>query len=122
MSDGWIRWTPRVGDRVRVHPSPECRHPWSTVVDGRLLACSRRPGHRPEEDGQTGTVVPWPFPDLVPTDGHDVAVRFDRLLLFQDRGRWDWRDGAAYAASELEPLHKPEGPEDPINGPGRVIK
>ena len=96
MSDDtrpWEPWTPRVGQRVTVRLSPECR---------RCYHLRTHPGQAFQ--GMTGTVVKFdPRPHFDETDMvHNYAVVPDRSWWpdseFSDRGP------AVFAAIELEPL------------------
>jgi len=91
-------WEPRrfeVGQRVRVRLSPECRHQRIWLPSGLRL-----PGHAPEEDGQTGTVLMAIGFDPQ-SDSHTIPVGFDTW--FAVAPGLVVRD-AYFAAAELEPL------------------
>lgn len=93
MTDIWEPWTPRIGERVRVRISPECRD----------HARSMYPDYLEAVQGQTGTVIEWGarawqaplFERKFP--GHRYPVQIDRPCA-------DGRDKVVLAASELEPL------------------
>jgi hypothetical protein len=90
----WQPWTPTVGDRVRVALSNECR-------DLEPLGGA----HHEIEDGLTGRVGEWPTVldrTLVPS--HNIFVIYDTSYYVPGYGM---ASGAAFAASELEPLEPP---------------
>ena len=93
----WEPWTFKVGDRVRVRLSGECR--WARF--SKALG----DGHLPVEDGLEGEIVDWPegWPR---GGGHDLAVWFDSppLLVDPDTGVPGYLTRASYAAIELELL------------------
>lgn len=98
LDQPWIpegAWMPRIGERVRVRLSGECRHQWGEGY------CDPD-GHFDFEDGLTGTVI---SPDGRPHHaGHPIWVGWDtahrvslpqgNLLLM----------GCPYALAELEPV------------------
>lgn len=86
----------RVGDRVRIRLSGECRrHPLPESLYGRLDIV----GHHPNEDGLTGTVAMFLEPIA---DGHMVYVGTDDT--FDIGSGKETRRWISYAASELELL------------------
>lgn len=108
---GIPEWTPKVGDRVRVRLSGECRQVFSSALDyndgpvvGLLPTTPTR--HVDEEHGLTGIVDVVLVANTlfrgkpIPSDiTHCFCVVFDEPL----DGRWKmW--GGTYAACELELL------------------
>lgn len=98
----WEPWTPKMGQRVRVRLSPECRglsHE-STVEEGYV---GYRVGHPEEIDGCTGTVGLFP-PDMArihTDDSHPYWVDLKTSPYVKGRG---YCYGTALAAAEIEPL------------------
>jgi hypothetical protein len=84
----WEPWQPRLGDRVRVRLSAECRAPWADE------------GHDPRYDGLSGTVAHFPWSSDWP--GHPYTVRFDVTLPTENP--YEVLVGGYFAAIELEPL------------------
>jgi hypothetical protein len=92
----WEPWTPKVGDRVRVRLSPECRHERQSSSTREMIG-----SHIPEENGRVGTVAPWPNPTWPRRNGHDICVVFDVPIAVT---AWRHFYGCAFAAIELVPL------------------
>jgi hypothetical protein len=94
MSTVYEPWSPKVGDRVRVRLSGECR--WDR--DG---AAEDDPSHDAILDGQLGTVVEIDRPAW--HRGHDYFVALDVCPCGEPREEGEpcceW-----FAAVELEPL------------------
>ena len=90
----WEPWTPRVGDRVRVRLSGECKgSDWATGCGiSHAWLC----------DGETAVVV-----NVIPLVSHGIEVRMDRMADWKLDG-YLYRAFAAYAAAELEPLSDSE--------------
>lgn len=90
-------WKPKVGDRVRIRLSAECRvspHPDSTYARAGL------PGHLAWEDGRTGEVTTFPLHESLVTQGHRYTVLWDAPRTVNG----ERVDGGCYAACELTPL------------------
>jgi hypothetical protein len=105
----WEPWAPKVGDRVRVTLSGECRQQFRSAQDyigGPIVVLApTTPGtHVDEESGKTGKVEfvvgdEYAGRPVPPETSHRYGVRYDTPI----SGRWRmW--GGCYAAIELEPL------------------
>src|SRR5687767_190313 len=105
------RWRPQPGDRVRVRDglAGTCRETRSQVPppdapDSHPGLSKTVDGHRPQEAGAVGTVVPLvPMQQLV--GDHTILVRFDspiRMGSVSGSGCAQSRDYMYYTASELE--------------------
>ncbi len=97
-SEVWAPWQPKVGDRVRVRLSGECRIeclPLSPQGMAGLL------GHPNTVNGQVGTIIAGELAYYVHR-GHPYKVQFD------DPFQWNGRawPSTHLAAVELEPLEE----------------
>jgi hypothetical protein len=105
-------WQPKVGDRVRVRDglAGTCRETRSQVPppdapDSHPGLSQTVDGHRPQEAGAVGTVVPL-VPARDPAGDHTVLIRFDSPISMGSvpAGWAQIQDYMYYTASELEPL------------------
>ena len=92
----------KVGDRVRIRISAECRVKARDNSPSAALGHLR--GHAPWEDGKTGTVIPIPayVDDNGAHQGHPYLVKWDQGLDLHDG--LGPVNGDFYASVELIPL------------------
>lgn len=97
MSDYWTPYRPKVGDRVRIRISPECRFCNEDIPsDPRVVAKSA-------VNGLTGMVVEYPLRLLrIDDPAHVHVVELDRWIWVPSEGRYMW--GTVLAAVEMTPL------------------
>ena len=87
-------WEPRtfkVGDRVRIRLSGECRGRFRRIATGEKIQ------HRRCSDGCVGRVV-----DVQRHHDHPYKIRIDPPIYDPDRGTY--YNGGPFAAIELEPM------------------
>lgn len=93
----WQPWQPKIGQRVQIRLSGECNRNWQSEEPNAVGT----PGHPPEVDRRTGTVVPQPGYDPRVYPHHPICVWWDGDPIVVEG--IPFRQGF-FAACELEPL------------------
>lgn len=113
-------WSPRLGDRVTIRLSGECR----ALEDhkGEILPCSGGApiiGHPPQQHGRSGTIRlrcdDFPCPHGYALGGHGYVVVYD--VPYATSRIWL---GGHFAAIELDPLDPPTFNVESFRTPGDV--
>jgi hypothetical protein len=108
MSSFYEPWTPRPGDRVEIHPSPECKVTGTGNSPQARIGVRR--GHLPWETGKRGTVRQNEAAEAaLLAQGHRFLVRWDEPVDVGGRPVF----GASYAAAELIPAEPDEQDDEP---------
>lgn len=111
----WEPWQPRVGQRVRINVSPECRHAHADSVQGKEGVVAHilgGPGEEiervnrelTEDGGEPLSPEEMSHPYHVEIPENRQRPKFDTRTLRGFRDMLFWGDEDNFAAIELEPL------------------